>query len=141
MAFDVVVPSLPGFGFSSKAPANWTNADTARVYNTLMTDVLGYRTFATHGTDWGSSLAYILYDAHNVTTRAVHLSFLPLFALTPAQLATENITLHTELEKFEAQRYLEWSTTGEGYFAEQSTKVSITNFPILPYSLQSRYGY
>lgn len=89
-----------------------------------MTDVLKYKNFATHGTDWGSSISYILYGSHANTTRAAHLSFLPLFALTPAQLANENITLNNELERFEAQRYLEWSQIGEGFFLEQSTKVS-----------------
>lgn len=134
VAFDVIVPSIPGFGFSSKPPTNWTNVDTARIYNTLMTEVLGYKSFATHGTDWGSALSYILYDAHNETTRAAHFSFLPLFALTPAQLLDVNITLKSDLEKFEAQRYLEWSTTGEAYFAEQSTKVCVNNASIFGYT-------
>lgn len=125
VAYDVIIPSIPGFGFSSTPPANWTTADTARVYNTLMTKVLGYKTFAVHGTDWGSSISYILYDAYNTTARASHFSFLPLFALTPAQLLDINITLDTDLERFEGERYLEWSNTGEGFFAEQSTKVII----------------
>jgi pimeloyl-ACP methyl ester carboxylesterase len=127
VAFDVIIPSIPGFGFSSTPPANWTTTDTARVYNTLMTKVLGYNTFAVHGTDWGSSISYILYDAYNATTRASHFSFLPLFPLTPQQLLDVNITLDTDLERFEEERFLEWSSSGTGYFVEQSTKVIIVN--------------
>ncbi|KAJ7245774.1 Alpha/Beta hydrolase protein [Mycena rebaudengoi] len=38
--FNVVIPSLPGFVFSSPPPLNWTVDDTARIFNTLMTEVL-----------------------------------------------------------------------------------------------------
>lgn len=123
VSFDVVVPSLPGFAFSSAPPANWTNDDTARVFNTLMTSVLGYKTYATHGTDWGSEIAYRLYGDFNSTVRASHFVFLPFFPLTPDRLAAENISLHTDLEKFEAERFVEWTRTGNGYFVEQTTKV------------------
>ncbi|KAJ7453139.1 Alpha/Beta hydrolase protein [Mycena latifolia] len=57
VSYNVVVPSLPGFVFSSAAPANRTVDDTARIFNTLMTEVLGYSTFTVHGTDWVISLS------------------------------------------------------------------------------------
>lgn len=51
-AFHVVVPSLPGFGFSSPPPTIfWNNNDTARVFTTLMTKVLGYKSFGAEGGD------------------------------------------------------------------------------------------
>ncbi|KAJ6577917.1 Alpha/Beta hydrolase protein [Mycena capillaripes] len=52
VSYHVVVPSLPGFTFSSPPPENWTNSDSARIFNTLMTEVLGYSTYAVSGTDW-----------------------------------------------------------------------------------------
>jgi pimeloyl-ACP methyl ester carboxylesterase len=52
LSYNVVVPSLPGFVFSSAPPLDWTVNDTARIFNTLMTDVLGYSTYAVHSTDW-----------------------------------------------------------------------------------------
>jgi pimeloyl-ACP methyl ester carboxylesterase len=58
VSFHVVVPSLPGYVFSSAPGANWTLDDTARVFNTLMMEVLGYETFATHGTDLGCGVSY-----------------------------------------------------------------------------------
>ncbi|RDW61068.1 hypothetical protein BP6252_12451 [Coleophoma cylindrospora] len=121
VSFNIIVPSLPGFAFSSPPPANWTVVDTARVFNTLMTDVLGYSTFAVHGTDFGVGPAYVLYDQYNKTTRAAHLVFLPFFPLTPTELQALNITL-SPLEEFEEQRFIEWDTFGLGYFLEQSTK-------------------
>jgi pimeloyl-ACP methyl ester carboxylesterase len=54
-AFDVVVPSLPGFCFSTplrKPGINWWR--TADLWVTLMRDVLGYRKFAAQGGDWGA---------------------------------------------------------------------------------------
>lgn len=54
-SFDVVVPSLPGFGFST--PLTRTGIEfsrTADMWVTLMRDVLGYDRFAAHGGDWGA---------------------------------------------------------------------------------------
>ncbi|RAH51141.1 epoxide hydrolase family protein [Aspergillus brunneoviolaceus CBS 621.78] len=121
VAFDVIVPSLPGFAFSSVPRVNWTIADTARVFNTLLTQVLHYETYAVFGTDWGAGIAYNLYDQYNSTVRAGHLAFLPFFPLTPEALAAQDITL-SSLEAFEEAETMEWSNTGEGYFNEQTTK-------------------
>ncbi|KAJ6594455.1 Alpha/Beta hydrolase protein [Mycena capillaripes] len=97
VSYNVVVPSLPGFVFSSAPPANWTIDDTARIFNTLMTQVLGYSTYALHGTDWGSVVAYSLYSSFNTTVRAAHF-------------------------KVAEQRTIDWNTNGNGYAIEQSTK-------------------
>lgn len=55
-AFDVIVPSLPGFGFSTPLTARpglnfWKIAD---LWHTLMTDVLGHREYAAGGCDVGA---------------------------------------------------------------------------------------
>ncbi|KAJ7933783.1 Alpha/Beta hydrolase protein [Mycena leptocephala] len=121
VAYNVVVPSLPGFVFSSPPPANWTVDDTARIYNTLMTDVLGYSTYAVHGTDWGSAVAYTLYGSFNTTVRAAHFVFLPFFPPSAQEIAENNITL-SDIQNVTEQRNIEWNTDGTGYFVEQSTK-------------------
>jgi pimeloyl-ACP methyl ester carboxylesterase len=54
-SFHVVIPSLPGFGFSTLPAQNateWTVQDTARVFNTLMVDVLGYSKYMLFGSDY-----------------------------------------------------------------------------------------
>jgi pimeloyl-ACP methyl ester carboxylesterase len=124
VSFDVVIPSLPGFTFSSPPPANWTVDDTARVFNTLMTDVLGYETYAVHGTDWGCGVAYSLYDNFNATVRALHLNFLPFSPPAVDQLAADNVTLTSD-EQFQEERQIAWNTTGNAYFIEQGTKVRV----------------
>ncbi|KAF2963858.1 hypothetical protein GQX73_g9696 [Xylaria multiplex] len=120
--FNVVIPSLPGFGFSSSPPTKaWDAKDSARVFNKLMTQVLGYRRYAVHGTDWGSDIGYSMYDQFNTTVRALHLNFLPFSPPTPADIAARNITLSPG-EVIAEQRGVDWETGGNGYFVEQATK-------------------
>ena len=53
-AFHVVIPSMPGFGFSTPlVDAGWTMARVARTYDTLMRR-LGYESYGTHGSDGGA---------------------------------------------------------------------------------------
>ncbi|KAI9640842.1 hypothetical protein NHQ30_010683 [Ciborinia camelliae] len=117
-SFHVVVPSLPGYAFSSAPPVNWTLSDTARVFNTLMTDVLGYETYAAHGTDFGSNVAYNLYNNFNTSVRAVHLVGIPFLPLSPDEFPKYNITLDAD-EEFQENLVLGFSS---GYDIEQSTK-------------------
>ncbi|KAJ7646786.1 Alpha/Beta hydrolase protein [Roridomyces roridus] len=130
VSYNVVVPSLPGFVFSSpSANASWTYKDTARVFNTLMTEVLGYETYTVHGTDWGAVVAYDLYANYNTTVRGGHFVFVPFVPLTPEQLAAENITLTPE-EAIPESLYVMWSTTGDGYFHEQATRPKNLGFAL-----------
>jgi pimeloyl-ACP methyl ester carboxylesterase len=56
-SFDVVVPSLPGFGFSVPLTGTGFGARTiADHWHVLMTDVLGYERYAAGGGDWGSTI-------------------------------------------------------------------------------------
>jgi pimeloyl-ACP methyl ester carboxylesterase len=55
-AFDVVIPSLPGYGFSAKPTATgWGPARIARAWTVLMKR-LGYTRFVAQGGDWGNSI-------------------------------------------------------------------------------------
>ena len=63
-AFDVVVPSLPGFGFSDKPRKPGFTFHVGSLWHTLMTDVLGYRRFAAAGGDWGSTVTEQLARSH-----------------------------------------------------------------------------
>jgi epoxide hydrolase len=57
MAFDLVVPSLPGFGWSGPTPdAGWSPRRMARALVGLM-HRLGYQRFGAAGNDWGSFIA------------------------------------------------------------------------------------
>ncbi|KAK7005958.1 epoxide hydrolase domain protein, partial [Favolaschia claudopus] len=121
VSYHVVVPSLPGFVFSSPPPLNWTNSDTARIFNTLMTQVLSYPNYAVHGTDLGASLGYNMYSSFNTTVRAAHLVFLPFVPPTREEIAAKNITL-SDAEMVALQRIENFLATGIAYNMEQATK-------------------
>jgi hypothetical protein len=55
-AFDVVVPDLPGYGFSDKPAKHGSIFQVNDLWASLMTDKLGYSKFGAHGGDWGSTV-------------------------------------------------------------------------------------
>ena len=67
-SFDVIVPSLPGFGFSERPhQSGCTVPMIATLWMKLMTEALGYSRFAAHGSDWGTSITAALgffYPTH-----------------------------------------------------------------------------
>jgi pimeloyl-ACP methyl ester carboxylesterase len=77
-AFDLVIPSLPGFGFSSKPERPVGQKLTARLFNTLMTDVLGYDRYLAQGGDWGSLVTSFLGLHHADHVKAIHLNMMGL---------------------------------------------------------------
>jgi pimeloyl-ACP methyl ester carboxylesterase len=90
-AFHVVVPSLPGFGYSDKpAVTGWGTEKIAAAWVELM-GRLGYRRFVAHGGDWGGVITTILggrFPQHVLgihTTVAQALPGLATDGLTPAE--------------------------------------------------------
>lgn len=73
-AFDVVVPSLPGFVFSSPLPRGVTVTEAAALWVTLMRDVLGYDRFGAQGGDWGALITGQLGHAHAEHLVGIHCS-------------------------------------------------------------------
>lgn len=55
-SFDVVIPSLPGFGFSSPLRTPIGCRGTAVLWDRLMHDTLGYQRYAAAGGDWGAKV-------------------------------------------------------------------------------------
>lgn len=79
-AFDVIVPSLPGFGFSTPLTKPGITAPAvADLWHTLMHDVLGYPRFAAAGGDWGSFVTWELGTRYVPSMVGVYLSFPPLW--------------------------------------------------------------
>ena len=83
-AFDVVVPSLPGFVFSTplqKTGIHW--ASTADLWVKLMCDELGYDKFYAHGGDWGALATSQLGHKYGDKLHGIHMSNafpLPVFS-------------------------------------------------------------
>lgn len=87
---DVIVPSLPGFGFSSKPTKKPIGpVTTARMWNTLMTEVLGYKSYGAQGGDLGSIVTTYLAANHSENVDAIHLNLVPSAMKSDEQMTTE----------------------------------------------------
>jgi pimeloyl-ACP methyl ester carboxylesterase len=76
-SFDVVVPDLPGYGFSDKLGNSGMIFRVNDRWAQLMTDELGYRKFGAHGGDWGSTVTDQLARSHPDSVVAIHLTDVP----------------------------------------------------------------
>jgi len=77
-AFDVIVPSLPGYGWSSPPPAPISPRDIARVWDALMTATLGYDRYVAQGGDWGGLVTSWLGVDAAAHVAAIHLNIMGL---------------------------------------------------------------
>ncbi|MEU2791609.1 epoxide hydrolase [Streptomyces sp. NPDC007100] len=87
-AFHVVVPSLPGFGYSDKpATTGWGTEKIAAAWVELM-GRLGYGKFAAHGGDWGGNITTVLGGRFPAHVLGIHTTF----AEGPPGLTTDGLT-------------------------------------------------
>ena len=77
-AFDVVAPSLPGFGFSGRPPRPYGPRKMAGIFNKLMTETLGYSSYIAQGGDWGGAISSWLGFEHAPACRAIHINILTM---------------------------------------------------------------
>jgi microsomal epoxide hydrolase len=78
-AFDVVAPSLPGFGFSEARPGKGGVFGFGDLWHELMTRALGYDRFGAHGGDWGTTVTEHLSRSHAGSLVGIHLTDVPFF--------------------------------------------------------------
>lgn len=113
--FDLVIPSLPGYGFSSAPPRPIGPRAVARLWRSLMTDVLGYRRFAAQGGDWGAAVTGWLGAEHGDVTHAIHLNMIASWVLKPSPSpGADEAAYHARVAAMRVQEM--------GYFMVQSTK-------------------
>lgn len=74
-AFEVIVPSLPGFGFSTPLSTPGINFwRTADLWHTLMTQTLGFEKFCAQGGDWGALVTAQLGHKYADSLTGIHLT-------------------------------------------------------------------
>jgi microsomal epoxide hydrolase len=105
-AFDVVVASLPGFGFGG-APREpgWNLERIAAALDTLMAAELGHDRYGVQGGDWGGALAAQLGSAHADHVAGIHVNF--AVASPPAD--------PTEEDRRALERHRAWRRDETGY--------------------------
>ena len=85
---DVVVPSLPGYGFSTPLTTTGVNVRrVAQLWVRLMTEVLGYGRFGAYGGDWGAIVTAELGHAHGEHVVGVHMSLPVICGVTRREVS------------------------------------------------------
>jgi len=112
-AFDVVVPSLPGFGFSESFNQPIGPRRIAKIMNKFMTKSLGYKKYLSQGGDWGATISNWLGYDHSKYCKAIHINCLTMRHPKGPQNKKE--------EKWE-KKFLKDQITEDGYRTQQSTK-------------------
>jgi pimeloyl-ACP methyl ester carboxylesterase len=115
--FDVVIPSLPGYGFSGRpARTGVTCRYTAGLWHRLMRG-LGYQRYGAHGSDFGSAVTTFMALDDPAPMLGIHLSNLDLAPYT----GPGSRPLSTAERAYLAQ-YQRWREDDRGYGAIQSTR-------------------
>jgi len=126
-AFDVVAPSLPGFGFSTPLAQPGIDAiRTADLWQSLMNDVLGYGRFGAHGGDWGAFVTAQLGHKHADRLIGIHLA-----NGAPLDFFQAGLPDASEYAADEAglrERTVEFFADGHGYSAIQSTRPQTVSY-------------
>lgn len=113
-SLNVVIPSLIGFGFSSKPKRPIGPRTIAKVFDKMMREELGYAEYITQGGDWGSSVSgWLGYEGEGCV--AVHLNF--AFGWTNPAAVPETPEEIESMQKLGAK----WQVEG-GYMYIQGTK-------------------
>lgn len=119
-SFDVIIPSLPGFGFSNKPEhSGYNNAHVAELWVKLMTEKLGYTKFAAAGGDIGSGVTRYMALNHPKLLIGIHLTDVGiirdlLMASDESKLSAAEIAYKRIAQQWMAQE--------AGYISIQSTK-------------------
>jgi pimeloyl-ACP methyl ester carboxylesterase len=116
-AFDVVVPSVPGFGFSDRPGRGMTRSRVAALWARLM-DGLGYPRYAAHGNDLGAVISgWLAYDFRERLI-ALH-TMMPAF---PSPVIGPDVRPLTEGERAYAALQERWDQDEGGYNLIQETR-------------------
>jgi pimeloyl-ACP methyl ester carboxylesterase len=118
-AFTVIVPDLPGYGFSGQPKEKGYDPQRmADVLAELMTKTLGYKKYLAHGGDWGSSIVEQLALNHAGALLGIHLTDVPS---SHAKMADKLPDLSLAEKAFVAKNKA-WQEKEAGYQKIQGTK-------------------
>jgi pimeloyl-ACP methyl ester carboxylesterase len=129
-AFHVVIPSIPGFGFSGPtAETGWDSNRTARAYAELMRR-LGYERYGAQGGDYGAFIAPDLGRVDGGRVIGIHVNaatfgFIPFGEVSEGELAGM-----TDSEKERVARLQHYMAEQNGYFQQQATRPQTLSYAL-----------
>jgi len=125
-AFDVVIPSLPGYGFSGvPAELGWESGRIARAWAVLM-ERLGYTRYVAQGGDVGAAVTDAMGRQGPKGLIGIHLN---LLAGAPA--IADRLPAKSEQERAAHKALATFKASGFGYFLEQSTRPQTIGYSLL----------
>jgi pimeloyl-ACP methyl ester carboxylesterase len=117
-SFDVIIPSIPGFGFSDIPTETGMNTKRiAKLFTKLMSEELGYEKFVAHGGDLGTGITEQIALYHAESLLGIHLTDIPyhhILTVPPDKL--------DKPEKKYLDAVTKWQMTEGAYNMIQSTK-------------------
>jgi pimeloyl-ACP methyl ester carboxylesterase len=124
-AFDLVIPSLPGYGFSGEpAEVGWNVGRVAQAWAELM-NRLGYTRYVAQGGDVGASVTDAMGRQAPAGLAGIHMNLLVTTlggAMPPAE---------TEPERAATEQISTFRASGFGYFLEQATRPQTIGYALL----------
>ena len=125
-AFDLVLPSLPGYGFSSEpTEVGWDVGRTGVAWAELMRR-LGYTRYVAQGGDVGSAVTDAMARQAPDGLVGVHLNLFLAGLLDPGPWPTTSETERTAIDAVAT-----FNTSGNAYFLEQATRPQTIGYPLL----------
>ena len=125
-AFDLVIPSLPGYGLSSEpAEVGWDPGRVAQAWAELM-NRLGYTRYVAQGGDQGAAVTDAMGGAAPEGLLGIHLNFLRLALGNVSGLPADS-----EEERAALAAISTFRTGGFGYFLEQATRPQTIGYALL----------
>lgn len=125
-AFHLVLPSLPGYGFSGEpTELGWNSERIARAWAVLM-ERLGYTNYVAQGGDVGANVTDAMGRQAPAGLRGIHLSL-----LSGAIALADRLPANTEQERAAHSALATFRTSGFGYFLEQSTRPQTIGYSLL----------
>jgi len=125
-AFHLVLPSLPGYGFSGQpAELGWENGRIARAWAALM-DRLGYSRYVAQGGDVGAAVTDAMGRQGPDGLLGIHVNL-----LAGAIGIKDHLPASTEPERAAMDKLNAFTTDGFGYFLEQTTRPQTIGYSLL----------
>ncbi|MTD17465.1 alpha/beta fold hydrolase [Nakamurella sp. YIM 132087] len=127
-AFHLVVPSLPGFGFSGPVTEpGWTSARTAAALAVLM-ERLGYRRYGVQGGDMGAGIAPEIARADADHVIGIHVNAATMGFIPWGDISDEERAGLTDVEQERVDRLGHYMAEMAGYMQLQSTRPETLGF-------------
>jgi pimeloyl-ACP methyl ester carboxylesterase len=129
-AFDVVIPSMPGYGFSgAPTTTGWNSDRIARAWDTLMKR-LGYTRYVSQGGDWGARVSESLARQAPPGLLGIHMNLLLTVPPEIARLINAGDPAPAGLSEKEKAAYEQRRMRSLGYFIEQATRPQTIGFSL-----------